>query len=172
MHGLILNIYLPTVSANKPTECITWGHCIFDWFQAKEFYIFFWLRFEVNTKKKNQFCSAWLPSMKRQLFRDAGLRGTVLYQYQLKECLCSILIQGHWIVEHTQMLVSIINKVLSLGCTSEEKITLDCSLPLSLPESCLFYFPRHLSSQLSLWLIELLNQLFAHSSNNIVCGVH
>lgn len=56
--------------------------------------------------------------MKRPLFKDSGLQGTVLYQYELKECHCSILIQGHWIVEHTHMLVSIINEVLSLGCTS------------------------------------------------------
>lgn len=66
--------------------------------------------------------------MKRQLFKDAGLQGTVLYQYQLRECFCSILTQGHWIVKHTHTLVSFINEVLSLVFTSREKKTLDCSL--------------------------------------------
>lgn len=99
--------------------------------------------------------------MKRQLFRDAGLQGTVLYQYQLKECLCSMLIQGHRIVEHTQTLVSIINEVLSLGCMSKEKITLVCSLLLSFSESCLLYFSRRSSSQLSLYVFNLLNIILA-----------
>lgn len=145
MQGLILNIYLPAVSTNTPCMCACQG--ISDWLQPKVF--------QRLKTTKSLFCSGWLPTMKRQLFKDAGLLGTVLYQYQLKGCLCSILIQGHWIVEHTHMLVSIINEGLSLGCTSKERITLDCSQLLSF--SCLFCFSRLLSSQLSLSVSDLLN---------------
>lgn len=128
MQGLILNDYLPTVSTNKPAVCIMSGCYTLDCFPAKCFFFVF-LEFKMKSKsrpKTDLFCLIG-DATKTQLFKDAGPQATDLYRYQLKGCLCSMLIQGHWIVEHSCMLVPIINEVLHFGCISEEKITLDCS---------------------------------------------
>lgn len=94
---------------------------------------------ETQSRLKTDLFCLIVDTTKTQLSKDAGLQVTDLYQYQLKGCLCSILIQGHWIVEHSCMLVPIINEVLHFGCISEEKITLDCSgtFPSTL------YYSRH-----------------------------
>lgn len=73
----------------------------------------------------------WLLTMKGQLFKDAGLQATDLYQYQFKGILCSILIPGYRVVEQSRVLVSIINELLRFGWLSKGKITLDCSYRLS-----------------------------------------
>lgn len=50
-------------------------------------------------------------TMKGQLFKDAGLQATDLYQYQFKGIRRCILIRGHRIVEQSGVLVSIVNEL-------------------------------------------------------------
>lgn len=82
----------------------------------------------------------WLPTMKGQLFKDAGLQAADLYQYQFKGTLCRILTPGRWVVEQSRVLVSIINELLRFGWISKENITLDCSYRLSFSSQTPFIF--------------------------------